>query len=192
MPAFAPPHSRTGQPGRHELAPSRPSRQPRFGLRRNPVKPDTLAPSWRIAPLRHHPQSFRCEQNPDRAGHDAGVSFDLPPGEAEHVVAEEFQASVAGAVVLEGGASAMSLPPVDLDDQPIASPKEIDLVVLDLHVDLRTRKAMARYQSDEHRLELGSGAQRCVSTTGKPGLGTITEGKAEEFRLSEGGGPLGV
>jgi hypothetical protein len=53
---------------------------------------------------------------------------DLAPREPDHPVAGRLERGVAAAVALERGSTRVEGVAVDLDDQPLLAPKEVDLV----------------------------------------------------------------
>src|SRR5262245_1855570 len=61
------------------------------------------------------------------------------------------------AVALEGGARAVDLPAVDLDDHALGTPDAVDLAALDVHVRLGAREARPVGELDEQLLELALG-----------------------------------
>jgi hypothetical protein len=61
-------------------------------------------------------------------------------GDADDRVAERLQRDVAPAIVLEGRGREVELATVELDDEALFSPEEVDLVAVDPDVHLRLRK----------------------------------------------------
>jgi hypothetical protein len=58
---------------------------------------------------------FRPDQSAYRRRHVRGTFGELPPGESDDLEAEQLELQITGTVLLEGGASAMGVPAVDLD-----------------------------------------------------------------------------
>ena len=86
----------------------------------------------------------------------------LPPGEPDDLIAEEFQLDIAGPVGLKGGAAAMRLVAVELDDQAAVGPGEIHDVSTGPNIHTRLGKAMAATEGQEARFELAAGVIRLV------------------------------
>jgi hypothetical protein len=59
--------------------------------------------------------------------HGLGLVDDLPPREPDHAVAGRDQVGVAPAVALERVPRAVEREAVDLDDQPLFAPQQVDL-----------------------------------------------------------------
>jgi hypothetical protein len=66
---------------------------------------------------------------------------DLAPGEAHDAVAGGLQGSVAGPVALERLAGGVVGVAVDLDDQPLVGPEQVDLIALHADVGVRARQS---------------------------------------------------
>ena len=63
-----------------------------------------------------------------------------PPGETNDLVAQNSEAGITRAVLLEGRAGAVRLPAVDLDDEALFGPREIDDEAADPNIHFRLRE----------------------------------------------------
>jgi hypothetical protein len=87
------------------------------------------------------------------------------------------------AVRLEGRAAAMGAIAIELDDQSLLRPEEVDDERADPHIHLGLWKAVAATERQEARFELAAGAIR---------LELRIEGQAQEFGSSQGCRELGL
>jgi hypothetical protein len=104
-------------------------------------------------------------RDPGRGGGDGRgdrtrLRRDLPVREAQDAVAGPGQLGVAAAVALEGGTVAVEVPPVGLDDEPLAREEEVDLDRPDMDVGGRLRESVGRTQREEALLEVAAGEGR--------------------------------
>src|SRR4051812_7151567 len=97
------------------------------------------------------------KDGPDGLRDCATVVHDLPPGEANHVEPEELEVSVAPAVLLERGADAVRVPPVEFDDQPPVAPEEVDDESVDARIHFGLWKTVAAKEAEKAALELAPG-----------------------------------
>lgn len=72
----------------------------------------------------------------------------------------------------------MRLPAVDLDDETLIAPKEIDQEAIESNVHFRLGKAVATTQGEELRLQLTAGVVWCNA---------VVEGQAQVLGLAKGG-----
>ena len=83
-----------------------------------------------------------------------GMVGDLMPAEAQDLVTRGRQLRSTAAVVLEGRATAVSLPAIGLDDQAPMTPQEVDLVAENPDVYLGPWQTAAGTEAQEPALEL--------------------------------------
>src|SRR5918999_2742694 len=105
------------------------------------------------------------QQAPDVPCDLARRMLQLQVGDRHAAPAGRLEHAALLAVALEGGACAVDLPAVDLDDHALSSPDAVDLEALHVNVGLRTLEARAVGERNEELLEvaLGEGrAPRCV------------------------------
>ena len=86
-----------------------------------------------------------------------GLVDDLPPGDADDVEAECGELGVAPAVALEGLTRGVEGEAVDLDDEPLSRPEEVDLVAADAGVRQRMRKTRFADEGEQAALGLRAG-----------------------------------
>ena len=116
--------------GRLDANPRRPWRRAKSGR----VAPAGPAADSRLLPARpgNGPTSSvtrpRMQKGADRLGDARAVTGHLPPGEADHLVSENLEPGVTRAILFERGSGAMGLPAVDLDDEQLIGPDEVDHV----------------------------------------------------------------
>jgi hypothetical protein len=84
------------------------------------------------------------------------------PGEPEHLASDGLEGGVSSAVVFEGGSGAVGLPAVELDDEVVRRPAEVDLEVGVVgggegEVDQRLWQARVADEAQEPGLELAAG-----------------------------------
>ena len=82
---------------------------------------------------------------------------DLAPGDADHPVAGRLQRGVAGAVALERLSRRVVDEAVDLDDQPLLAPQQIDLDAVHDHVRVGSRQPCLADQRQQPALGLRAG-----------------------------------
>src|SRR3954462_5782195 len=70
------------------------------------------------------------EERPQISGNRLRFVSQLAPGDVGNRVAGDDEGAVASAVVAEGRAGVVALPPVELDDAVGAGPVAVDLIVL--------------------------------------------------------------
>jgi hypothetical protein len=119
------------------------------------------------------------KQPSERLGHQWCFLGDLAPREAEDLIAARLQARVAGAVLFEGGTGSVGFPAVQLDDEPLLSPEEVDEITVEVDVRLGAREAVAPAETEEPGLQL---AARVVGRDSVAGWEAEVLGLAERDR----------
>lgn len=129
------------------------------------------------------PISGRAAPNSRRD--DPRLVLDLAPGEAQHLAALRLQAGVSSSVLVEGRPRPVRLPAVDLDNQVLRAPQEVDLEAVNSHIHLRARKPMPANQRHEHHLQLGASARPNWLQPARAAW--VADWQAQELRLPIGG-----
>ena len=86
--------------------------------------------------------------------HVVGVIYHPPVREPHNLVGPGLELRIAPTIEFKRGAGAMSLPAIGLDDQPMITPQEVDLVSSDLCIHLGLPQSMAYAQPQEASFEL--------------------------------------
>jgi hypothetical protein len=123
----------------------------------------------------------------DTHSHRDWLVDELAPGDAQHAVSDGTEHLPASVVTLERGPVTMSLPPIELDDDLLGRPQQVDLEPADPDVGHRAWQPSLDDEREQPTLGVVAGSLVCGTRAGRVDGGSSAQRQSP--RPAAGRGP---